>query len=248
MTDINSLALLITAVSVTFGVIFAALIATRAFRVNDANRANLENLADREFHSNTEGWRLQIEAQLAELNKRLTDTPPEFAAVNHLLVDAQKRGVSLDVAGEINTGEFLRRMGVSSDPHIDSDLVFVLTPFHPRERGTFSAIVEAFQPFPVKVLRGDEEGAEGDVLRHIVSMIVRARIIVANISSRNPNVMYELGIAHALGKPVIMISSTSGEELPFDVKTQRVLFYKTRAHLIMRLREEVARRLFSDTL
>jgi len=248
MTDLQSLASLITAFSVLTGVVFAYVIALRLFRQNTRNRALLENLSGRDFHSQTENWRLSIEAQLAELNKRLTDTPEEFAAVNHLLVDAQRRGASLEERPAINTAEFLNRMGLNEGVNIDPELVFVLTPFHPRERATYSAIVEAFGAFHVKVLRGDEQGAEGDVLRHIVSMMVRARIVVANISSRNPNVMYELGIAHALGKPVIMISSVTDGELPFDVKTQRIVFYKSRADLISKLREEVARRLFSSVL
>ena len=77
-----------------------------------------------------------------------------------------------------------------------------------------------------KCARGDETFAAGDVLSHIVRQIVRARIVIANIGTRNPNVYYELGIAQAIGKPTILVSHTI-EGVPFDVQSQRILIYAT---------------------
>jgi hypothetical protein len=58
--------------------------------------------------------------------------------------------------------------------------------------------------------------------------------------------MYELGIAHMLGKPVIMVSSTRDEELPFDLKNQTILFFKSRQELIRKLRDAIAKRFFEE--
>jgi nucleoside 2-deoxyribosyltransferase len=99
----------------------------------------------------------------------------------------------------------------------------------------------------VRVQRGDEDNIRTEILSHIVQKIVSARLIIANISSRNPNVMYELGIAHALGKKVIVISSNE-DEIPFDFRSRRLLFYKSRNDLISKLKEEIARKLFSGAL
>lgn len=44
------------------------------------------------------------------------------------------------------------------------------------------------------------------------------------MTSRNPNVFYELGIAHALKKPVVLVSSNE-EDVPFDVRHIRVIYY-----------------------
>ena len=46
-------------------------------------------------------------------------------------------------------------------------------------------------------------------------------MLVAELTSRNPNVFYELGIAHALKKPVVLVSATE-DDVPFDVRHIRV--------------------------
>jgi hypothetical protein len=71
-------------------------------------------------------------------------------------------------------------------------------------------------------------------------LIAQARIVIANVSSRNPNVMYELGIAHGLGKTVVMVAKTL-KDVPFDLTHQRILLYTNRSDLISKLRESVGR-------
>lgn len=56
--------------------------------------------------------------------------------------------------------------------------------------------------------------------------IVKAKLVIANINGRNPNVMYELGIAHALDKPVLLLSKEIGS-LPVDLKSKRFLIYNS---------------------
>ena len=58
----------------------------------------------------------------------------------------------------------------------------------------------------------------------IWSGIMAAKVLVAELTSRNPNVFYELGLAHALQKPVVLISS-NGDDVPFDLKHIRVIYY-----------------------
>jgi hypothetical protein len=52
----------------------------------------------------------------------------------------------------------------------------------------------------LRCIKGDEDYIEGNVLKYIVGKMMSARIIITNINGRNPNVFYELGIAHAIGK------------------------------------------------
>jgi hypothetical protein len=54
--------------------------------------------------------------------------------------------------------------------------------------------------------------------------INRASFIVADLSDRNPNVFYELGLAHVVGKPVIL-AAERGEDIPFDLKGIRTIIY-----------------------
>jgi hypothetical protein len=53
-----------------------------------------------------------------------------------------------------------------------------------------------------------------------------ARLAIADVTERNPNVNYELGLAHALGLPTIIISQNM-EDVPFDYRHRRCILYKT---------------------
>ena len=83
-------------------------------------------------------------------------------------------------------------------------------------------------------MKGDEEFVPKDVLQHIVKCIVKSRIVIANLNGRNPNVFYELGIAHALNKPTILIAHIN-TEVPFDLKNQYLVLYKNENELKERL-------------
>jgi hypothetical protein len=57
--------------------------------------------------------------------------------------------------------------------------------------------------------------------------ITGAKVLVAELTGRNPNVFYELGLAHALNKPVVLISSNQ-DDVPFDLQHIRVIYYDMR--------------------
>jgi hypothetical protein len=62
------------------------------------------------------------------------------------------------------------------------------------------------------------------VMQDIVSLICQAGVVVADCSGRNPNVFYEAGIAHTLGREVILIAQNI-DDVPFDLRHLRVLTY-----------------------
>jgi len=74
-------------------------------------------------------------------------------------------------------------------------------------------------------IRADNEifGA-GKIMDQIWSGINAASVLVAELTTKNANVFYELGIAHALQKPVVLVSSNE-EDVPFDLKHIRVIYY-----------------------
>ncbi|MGB6947470.1 MAG: hypothetical protein WBE37_34035 [Bryobacteraceae bacterium] len=75
-----------------------------------------------------------------------------------------------------------------------------------------------------EVFRIDEKAGPGVIFQDIQREIEQAEIVVAEITPTNPNVFYELGYAHALGKPTILLAQR-GAELPFDIRSFRVVFY-----------------------
>jgi len=79
--------------------------------------------------------------------------------------------------------------------------------------------------FDLNVVRADETYGPGLILADIIKQINESRLIIAEISQSNPNVFYEVGYAHALNKPTILIAEKT-TKLPFDVSPFRTLFYE----------------------
>jgi hypothetical protein len=74
------------------------------------------------------------------------------------------------------------------------------------------------------VTRIDEKAGPGVIFQDIQREIEQAEIVIAEITPANANVFYELGYAHALGKPTILLAQR-GAQLPFDIRSFRVVFY-----------------------
>ncbi len=76
-----------------------------------------------------------------------------------------------------------------------------------------------------EVVRADDEFGPGLIIADVVRRIQEAEVIIADITPENQNVFYEVGYAHALGKPTILLAE-KGKRLPFDVSGFRTLFYE----------------------
>lgn len=75
-------------------------------------------------------------------------------------------------------------------------------------------------------IRGDEYNSCTLILDDIIAALKNASIIIADITPDNPNVFYELGYAHAIHKPTILLCEKSiREKLPFDISGYRTIFY-----------------------
>ncbi|MGZ8876001.1 MAG: toll/interleukin-1 receptor domain-containing protein, partial [Halobacteriota archaeon] len=73
--------------------------------------------------------------------------------------------------------------------------------------------------------RGDDVFGSNAIMEDIRQAIGRARIVLADLTGRNPNVFYEVGIAHTLDIDVLLLSQ-SMEDVPFDLRHRRVLVYE----------------------
>jgi nucleoside 2-deoxyribosyltransferase len=106
---------------------------------------------------------------------------------------------------------------------------FVIMPFRPELHYFYLSIkAHIEQRFPeVSVERGDDRVLTGPVLEKIADYIRQSDVVVADCSGRNPNVFYELGMAHALKKPVILVTSDPVEQAPTDIRAFEFVSYAT---------------------
>lgn len=74
------------------------------------------------------------------------------------------------------------------------------------------------------LVRADGIDAPGLITTQIINLLMTAELVIADLSGLNPNVMYELGIRHALRLPVIQLASR-GDTIPFDVANIRTILY-----------------------
>lgn len=77
----------------------------------------------------------------------------------------------------------------------------------------------------LRVERGDHRILTVPILDKIRQQIAEAKVIVADITGRNPNVFYELGLAHALEKPVVLITQDKAEDIPTDIRHLEFIRY-----------------------
>lgn len=102
---------------------------------------------------------------------------------------------------------------------------FLVMPFGTPEADAVHAVLrQACQRAGLRPLRGDDLFTPTDILDDIWRSLAGAHCVIADISGRNPNVMYELGIAHTLAKPVLILSR-SAADIPIDLATRRVIVY-----------------------
>jgi hypothetical protein len=103
--------------------------------------------------------------------------------------------------------------------------VFHLCPFsEPFDTIYRDHVAGAAKTAGFSIERADEIFGSGPVIEDIWQAIVSATAITADVTGRNPNVMYEIGMAHTVGKPVVMLAQNI-EDVPFDLRHHRSLIY-----------------------
>jgi hypothetical protein len=105
---------------------------------------------------------------------------------------------------------------------------FMIMPFGPED---LQVVYEEFirpaltDACGLSCTRGDDIFGSNVVMDDVVSAITASDLIVADLTGRNPNVFYEVGIAHALAKPVLLLAQ-SVDDVPFDLRHRRVQPYE----------------------
>ena len=191
--------------------------------------------------------REKLESQMYAINNKLNSSENRWKDVNHLILNSvnSKSDYSKSVKG-INES-FFANLGIElNNVKIKKDQIFLLTPFHNEFDRMFEQVKIVCSDLGFKVIRGDEEFIKGNILKYIVQNILESRVVIANLSGRNSNVYYELGIAHTIGKPVILLTEDL-KEVPFDLRSNRLIIYKeNKEQLINELRRSLATFLINE--
>jgi hypothetical protein len=124
----------------------------------------------------------------------------------------------------------------------EQDLVAVMMPFEARFDSVYEALQLAVAESGMRCQRADDIWINNHIVDDIINLIWRARVVVADLSSKNPNVFYETGIAHTLGREVIQIAQ-SIDDIPFDLRAIRSLTYLNNREGLEHLKVQIVERL-----
>lgn len=102
---------------------------------------------------------------------------------------------------------------------------FVISPFGDPFDDYYDQIYKpAIEAANLDSVRGDQVYGTGAIIDDIFREIVESELVLCESTGKNPNVNYELGIAHALKKPAIIITQNI-DDVPFDYRHLRVITY-----------------------
>lgn len=113
---------------------------------------------------------------------------------------------------------------IEEHEEIEPALVSVMMPFDAAFSATYEAIQQAVANVGLRSRRADDIWENPAIIQDVVSLIDRARVVVCDCTGRNPNVFYEAGIAHTLGREVILITQAE-HDIPFDLRHLRYIRY-----------------------
>ena len=103
---------------------------------------------------------------------------------------------------------------------------FVIMEFSPPFEDLFAEVIRPVaQNCGLEAKKADDVLGPGVIIWDVIREIEEADVVIADITPINANVYYEIGYAHAMGKPTILLAER-GKELPFDISGFRVLFYE----------------------
>lgn len=197
-----------------------------------------------------DGVRLDYRRELAEnemdkIIKNYISDNETFSDMFHMLVYSPG---NLKTSKKVPNDSFYLALGIDmTNINVKDNSVACLMPFNRKYEKTYGQIKDVCIELGLTCRRSDEEFVPNQqILPQIVRIILESEVVVAVLNGRNPNVFYEIGIAHSVGKPVLLLSDLSRNEdtvIPFDIQSIYSIVYNNP----LELREELKRRITSIT-
>lgn len=218
MNDLNIHAVILSVISIITAIYSILILVYR--------KSRLEREELKKSQAELSFIREKLESQMYAINEKLSSSESRWKDVNHLLLNTINSRLEENISRSAINDSFFKNLGIDLNGiRIKNNQIFLLTPFHNEFELMYHEIRMVCDELGFKVIRGDEEFVKGNILKYIVNNILESRVVIANLSGRNSNVYYELGIAHAVGKPVILVTAEL-EEVPFDLRNNRLIIYR----------------------
>lgn len=128
------------------------------------------------------------------------------------------------------------------DAPVDQSLISVMMPFSAEFDNVYSAISKACINSGMKSERADDIWLNDAIIEDVVHLIATSRVVIADLTNKNPNVFYEVGVAHTLGKEVILLAQNQ-DDVPFDLRHLRFVKYLNNSEGREKLIEKIEGRL-----
>ena len=132
---------------------------------------------------------------------------------------------------------------------LDSTLCFCLLPFQDEFIRVFEeGMLPAAQAAGLRAVHAGQIFDNREIVEDIWELICTARVVVADVTGRNPNVFYELGVCHTLGKEVVVMTQAA-DDVPFDIRHRRFIQCEPAKLTSLRMRlQQTIQRVLTRTL
>lgn len=107
---------------------------------------------------------------------------------------------------------------------VEHDLVSAMMPFQSSFAPVYAVLQQVAARIRMRCIRADDIWNHDAIIQDVVSLIDRSKIVICDCTGKNANVFYEAGIAHSLGRDVVLITQ-SESDIPFDLRHLRYIPY-----------------------
>ena len=188
--------------------------------------------------------RAEIEEEIRMLTRQLEySNVAQYVDINRLAFSGQNDNLISNSINSINYENFLLQFGIDQNSIVIKEgTAAFLTPFDKQGMSLFEKCQSILGNIDIFLRKTDNVVEKDDILMNIVLLIIQSEFILVNIDGRNPNVYYELGIAHALGKPTILLSKAKYtlDDIGFDIRQKRIVIYQTTEELERELLSQIS--------
>ncbi|MBD2752125.1 hypothetical protein [Spirosoma validum] len=200
------------------------------FKDDDYEGNSLQVLSKLISESNTNLYEIErfVEAKKATMNRPVRDVP-EFVSTVQSIAPERVITFAPDV------------FRIPNKP-VETNVLSVMMPFESKFSGTYLAIRNVCARLGIDCKRADDIWDNSILIQDVFDLIFMSRAVITDFTDRNPNVFYETGVAHTLGKLVVPITQ-SANDIPFDLRHHRALTYLPNAEGLLKLEKDLEKKL-----